>query len=69
MYIWLINQRLNYHLSAKKNPNQIWSSWKRENWNSKSCSASTSSAGQLPTLKSVKSTINYLKLVKWWKCW
>ena len=23
MYIWLINQILNYHLSDKKNPNQI----------------------------------------------
>ena len=31
-----------------------WSSGKRANWNSKSCSTSTSSAGPLPTLKSVK---------------
>ena len=63
MYIWLINQILNYHLSALKNPNQI-DHLGRANRNFKSCSDSTSSAGPLPTLKSVKRTINYLKLVK-----
>ena len=46
-----------------KNPNQI-DHHKRERIEILINAVSTSSAGPLPTLKSVKSTINYLKLVK-----